>query len=82
MNRIILGRTRASVSAIGLGTWSYGGPSTVNNMSVGWGGQQDDGHAQLLLRAGAAAREEAQHDHPEHRRVERHRADGCQNFTT
>ena len=26
MNKITLGRTEASVSAIGLGTWSYGGP--------------------------------------------------------
>jgi len=51
MNRIILGRTRASVSVIGLGTWSYGGPSTVNNVSVGWGGQQDDDSRSALTEA-------------------------------
>ena len=54
MNKITLGRTEASVSAIGLGTWSYGGPSTVGDISMSWGGQQDDGHAQLLLKTMSA----------------------------
>ena len=51
MNKITLGRTDASVSAIGLGTWSYGGPSTVGDISVGWGGQQDDDSRSALIEA-------------------------------
>ena len=51
MNKITLGRTEASVSAIGLGTWSYGGPSTVGDISMGWDGQQDDDSRSALIEA-------------------------------
>lgn len=41
MRNIILGRTGASVSAISLGTWSYGSGNKSGNVSVGWAGQDD-----------------------------------------
>jgi aryl-alcohol dehydrogenase-like predicted oxidoreductase len=36
------------VSAIGLGTWAYGGPKTVGKRAVGWSGH-DRGEARLAL---------------------------------
>jgi len=51
MNRTLLGRTGANVSVISLGTWSYGGPSTVGNVAVGWGGQYDDDSKSALAKA-------------------------------
>ena len=41
MRKVILGRTSVKVSAISLGTWSYGGENKVGKRAVGWGGQSD-----------------------------------------
>ena len=50
MRNIILGRTGESVSAISLGTWSYGSGNKNGNVSVGWAEQDDaDSTAALLL---------------------------------
>ncbi|MBC8467157.1 MAG: aldo/keto reductase [Candidatus Marinimicrobia bacterium] len=51
MRKIILGRTGAEVSAISLGTWSYGGANKSGKMAVGWGGQTDDNSKAALKRA-------------------------------
>ncbi len=49
MKQVTLGRTDVVVSAISLGTWSYGGENTSANRSVGWFGQQDsDSRAALV----------------------------------
>jgi len=48
MRKIRLGRTEALVSAISLGTWSYGGSNMAGDTSVGWVGQEEkDSHAAL-----------------------------------
>ena len=51
MDRITLGRTNIMVSAISLGTWSYGGPNVSSGKSVGWMGQEDKDSTEALIRA-------------------------------
>ena len=51
MRKIILGRTGAEVSAISLGTWSYGGANKSGKLPVGWAGQSDDDSKLALKRA-------------------------------
>ncbi|MCH8011859.1 MAG: aldo/keto reductase [Candidatus Marinimicrobia bacterium] len=51
MDRITLGRTNIMVSAISLGTWSYGGPNVSGGQSVGWMGQEDRDSTEALIRA-------------------------------
>ena len=51
MRKIILGRTGAEVSAISLGTWSYGGANKSGKIPVGWAGQSDDDSKAALKRA-------------------------------
>ena len=51
MRKIILGRTGAEVSAISLGTWSYGGANKSGKLPVGWAGQSDDESKFALKRA-------------------------------
>jgi aryl-alcohol dehydrogenase-like predicted oxidoreductase len=41
MRKVVLGRTNTEVSAIGLGTWAYGGANMSGKFSVGWSGQND-----------------------------------------
>jgi len=50
MRQIMLGKTGAEVSAISLGTWSYGGANKQGEIPVGWEGQQDDDSINALLR--------------------------------
>jgi aryl-alcohol dehydrogenase-like predicted oxidoreductase len=42
MKTIRFGRTGSQVSAISFGTWSHGGPKTVDDQAVGWSGHDDD----------------------------------------
>ena len=52
MEYITLGRTNIKVSRISLGTWSYGGASTVGkNQPVGWAGQDDNNSRAALIKA-------------------------------
>ena len=51
MRKIILGRTKVSVSAISLGTWSYGGENKIGKKSVGWGNQHESDSKSALIRA-------------------------------
>ncbi len=51
MKKIILGQTNRKVSAVSLGTWSFGGPSEVNGQGVGWTGNDDQLAAQALVKA-------------------------------
>jgi len=51
MRKVILGRTSVKVSAISLGTWSYGGENKVGKRAVGWGGQSDIDSITALKRA-------------------------------
>ena len=51
MRQVTLGRTKATVSAISLGTWSYGGLNTIGDRSVGWSGHDDMTARQGLIRA-------------------------------
>ena len=51
MRKIFLGRTGAEVSAISLGTWSYGGANKSGKLPVGWAGQSDDDSKLALKRA-------------------------------
>ena len=41
MRKVILGKTNRQVSAISLGTWSFGGASMSGNIPVGWAGQSN-----------------------------------------
>ena len=50
MKQITLGRTKAVVSAISLGTWSYGGGNTSGKIPVGWAGQRDDDSKSALIK--------------------------------
>ena len=50
MQQITLGRTGAIVSAISLGTWSYGGENTTGSIPVGWAGQTNDDSQKALLK--------------------------------
>ena len=51
MRKITLGRTGVKVSAISLGTWSYGGANKSGKHSVGWAGQSDNDSTAGLKRA-------------------------------
>ncbi|MBT7520150.1 MAG: hypothetical protein HN654_07265 [Candidatus Marinimicrobia bacterium] len=51
MRNITLGRTGAEVSAISLGTWSYGGANKSGKLPVGWAGQTDNDSTAALKRA-------------------------------
>ena len=51
MRKIILGRTKASVSAIGLGTWAFGGENKSGKKSVGWANQSDNDSRSVLIKA-------------------------------
>ena len=51
MRKIILGRTKAPVSAISLGTWAFGGENKVGKKSVGWANQSDRDSRSVLKKA-------------------------------
>ena len=51
MRKIVLGRTKASVSAISLGTWAFGGENKIGKKSVGWANQSDDNSRSVLIKA-------------------------------
>ena len=51
MRNITLGRTCAEVSAISLGTWSYGGANKSGELPVGWARQSDNDSTSALKRA-------------------------------
>lgn len=51
MRKIILGRTNEPVSAISLGSWSYGKENTSGGSGVGWTGQNDEDSKSALLKA-------------------------------
>ena len=51
MRQVLLGRTKVKVSAISLGTWSYGGPNVSHGRSVGWAGQEDKDSQDALVKA-------------------------------
>ena len=51
MRRVVLGRTGASVSAVGLGTWAYSGAHRAGRLDVGWTGHDDDKALAALERA-------------------------------
>jgi aryl-alcohol dehydrogenase-like predicted oxidoreductase len=54
MKKIILGRTEQKISAISLGTWSYGKINTKKKASVGWSGQSDLDSKNALLKSFAS----------------------------
>jgi len=51
MRYITLGRTKTKVSAVSLGTWSYGGANTSGGRSVGWSGQEETDSQKALIKA-------------------------------
>ncbi|MFQ6615145.1 MAG: aldo/keto reductase [Fidelibacterota bacterium] len=51
MRQVVLGRTGQKVSAIGLGTWAFGGPNLDGDTSVGWSQQSDDDSKDALVRS-------------------------------
>ena len=51
MRKIHLGRTKASVSAISLGTWAFGGENKIGKKSVGWSNQRDSDSRSVLVKA-------------------------------
>ena len=51
MRKIILGRTKAPVSAISLGTWAFGGENKIGKKSVGWANQSDRDSRSVLIKA-------------------------------
>ena len=51
MRKIILGRTKSSVSAVSLGTWAFGGENKIGKKSVGWGDQNDHNSRSVLIKA-------------------------------
>ena len=51
MRKIHLGRTKASVSAISLGTWAFGGENKIGKKSVGWSNQKDSDSRSVLVKA-------------------------------
>ena len=51
MRKIVLGRTGVRVSAISLGTWSYGGKNISRSIPVGWAGQLDANSKAALTKA-------------------------------
>ena len=50
MRKVTLGRTGSEVSAISLGTWSFGGASMSGKVPVGWAGQPEKHSASVLKR--------------------------------
>ena len=44
MRKVTLGRTDSEVSAISLGTWSFGGASMSGKVPVGWADQPEKHH--------------------------------------
>jgi aryl-alcohol dehydrogenase-like predicted oxidoreductase len=51
VRHIRFGRSEKRVSAIGLGTWAYGGPKTVGKRSVGWSGHDRGAARRALIEA-------------------------------
>jgi len=51
MRKVVLGRTNVSVSAVSLGTWSFGGENKSGKIPVGWANQNDNDSRLALLRA-------------------------------
>jgi aryl-alcohol dehydrogenase-like predicted oxidoreductase len=51
MRQITLGRTKTKVSAVSLGTWSYGGKNMSGGRSVGWAGQEKLDSQKALIKA-------------------------------
>jgi aryl-alcohol dehydrogenase-like predicted oxidoreductase len=51
VQHIRFGRTDQRISAIGLGTWAYGGPKTVGKRAVGWSGHDQGAARQALIEA-------------------------------
>ncbi len=51
MRRVRLGTTGVEVSAVALGTWSYGGEKRVDGRAVGWSGHDDERALGALERA-------------------------------
>ena len=51
MRQITLGRTKTKVSAVSLGTWSYGGKNISGGRSVGWAGQEKLDSQKALIKA-------------------------------
>jgi aryl-alcohol dehydrogenase-like predicted oxidoreductase len=45
-----LGRSGITVSALGLGTWAAGGPTSWNGAAVGWGATDDDESVRAIRR--------------------------------
>ncbi|MCG8457758.1 MAG: aldo/keto reductase [Holophagales bacterium] len=49
MTTVRFGRTEIELPAVGLGTWSHGGPNTVHGRPVGWfGANEEDARATLV----------------------------------
>jgi aryl-alcohol dehydrogenase-like predicted oxidoreductase len=51
MRKITLGRTNQTVSAISLGTWSFGGASMSGKIPVGWANQSETDSKNALRRS-------------------------------
>ena len=51
MRRVRFGRTGEEVSAVGLGTWAWGGERTVKGRGTGWAGHSDERALEALERA-------------------------------
>ena len=51
MRKVTLGRTKVKVSAVSLGTWSYGGANTSSGRPVGWAGQEEPDSQKALNKA-------------------------------
>ena len=49
--RRVLGRSGIEVSALGVGTWAIGGPTTAGTQQYGWGAQDDAESVATLRRA-------------------------------
>jgi len=54
MRRVRFGRTDVEVSAIAIGTWSFGGEKVVDGSAVGWSGHDGDAAAAALEAAHGA----------------------------
>ncbi|MFQ6607221.1 MAG: aldo/keto reductase [Fidelibacterota bacterium] len=51
MRKVVLGKTGVEVSAVSLGTWSFGSGNVTGGQSVGWYGQEDQDSREVLIRA-------------------------------
>ena len=51
MEKVILGRTKQSISVISLGAWSHGKQNIDGNVSVGWSNQSDRDSKNALLKS-------------------------------